>query len=319
MDEREKRVHKVLTSLKGLAMTLSSKPLEVEAISTGSLLIDDVLGIGGFPRGRVVELFGSEGAGKSSLCFLTIADLQKKGGIAGYIDAENAIDGEYVRKLGVQEASFIFSQPDSGEQGLAVAEKMIEDGNIDLIVIDSVAALVPKKELEGEIGDPVIALQARLMSQALRRLSSKVGKSKVCLVFINQIRENVGVLWGSPEVTPGGRALKFYASVRLQVKRKTSVKNDKGVIVGDDVEVKVVKNKVAPPFRSCRVKMIWGKGYDESEGLVDLALQKGLVKNPKQGTYILSDGQEVRGREKVIQFYEDKPELVREMFEGKGE
>ncbi|HRS26031.1 MAG TPA: recombinase RecA [Methanofastidiosum sp.] len=311
------RLKKIVTSLQKAfgeetVVTLNVKPQKVEVISTGSILIDNVIGVGGFPRGRIIELFGEEGSGKSTIALLTVAELQRKGGIAGYVDMENALDGEYAQKLGVDVSSLLISQPSSGEEGLAVAEKMLEEG-VDFVVVDSVAALVPKAELEGEMGAPNIALQARLLSQALRRLSTKVSRSNACLVFINQIREIPGVIFGNTETTPGGRALKFYASVRLRVKRKTAVKDEKGVIIGDVVEIKVVKNKVAFPFRSCVLKIIWGEGYDESEGLVNIAVERGLVKNPKPGVYIVFD-KELKGKEELVEFFKTNPDAVLKLF-----
>ena len=271
--------------------------LDVESISTGCLSLDMALGVGGVPKGRVVEVFGPESSGKTTLALHIIAECQKNGGKAAFIDAENALDPEYAQNLGCNADDLLVSQPDSGEQALDILQKLLETAALDVIVIDSVAALVPRKELEGEIGDVTVGLQARLMSQALRKLSGPINKSRTCVVFINQIREKIGVMFGSPETTPGGRALKFYSSVRLDIRRIAAIKEGTDM-TGNRTRVKVVKNKVAPPFKMTEFDIMYGKGISYAGDLLDLALQGGVVE--KMGSWFSYRGDKLaQGREKV--------------------
>tara|TARA_B100000965_G_scaffold310293_1_gene269632 strand:+ start:501 stop:1505 length:1005 start_codon:yes stop_codon:yes gene_type:complete len=271
--------------------------LDVESISTGCLSLDMALGVGGVPKGRIVEVFGPESSGKTTLALHIIAECQKNGGKAAFIDAENALDPEYAQNLGCNADDLLVSQPDSGEQALDILQKLLETAALDVIVIDSVAALVPRKELEGEIGDVTVGLQARLMSQALRKLSGPINKSRTCVVFINQIREKIGVMFGSPETTPGGRALKFYSSVRLDIRRIAAIKEGTDM-TGNRTRVKVVKNKVAPPFKMTEFDIMYGKGISYSGDLLDLALQGGVVE--KMGSWFSYKGDKIaQGREKV--------------------
>jgi recombination protein RecA len=269
-------------------------------IPTGSLSIDLALGIGGIPRGRVVEIFGAESSGKTTIALHLIAEAQKLGGIAAFIDAEHALDPTYASALGVDLDELLISQPDTGEQALEIADTLVRSGAIDLIVIDSVAALVPRAEIEGEMGDSHVGLQARLMSQALRKLSGNLSKSNTCAVFINQLREKIGVMFGSPETTPGGRALKFYSSVRLDVRRIENLK-DGAEVVGSRVRVKVVKNKVAPPFRLAEFDVMYGKGISREGSLIDVGVDQGFIK--KSGAWFTYDGTQIgQGRENARQF-----------------
>src|SRR5438132_4351768 len=278
----------------------------LDAISSGSLSLDAALGVGGFPRGRVIEIFGPESSGKTTLALHVIAEAQKLGGAAGFVDAEHALDANYSRKLGVDVENLLISQPDSGEQALEIAEVLIRSGAIDIVVVDSVAALVPRAELEGEMGDAQMGLQARLMSQALRKLTGIVSKSKTCLIFINQIREKIGVMFGNPETTTGGRALKFYASVRADVRRIASIK-DGDDVVGSRTKVKIVKNKVAPPFREAEFDILYGEGISREGDLLDLAVDKNIVE--KSGAWFSFQGERLgQGRENARQFLKDNPD-----------
>ena len=281
--------------------------LDVESISTGCLSLDMALGVGGVPKGRVVEVFGPESSGKTTLALHIIAECQKNGGKAAFIDAENALDPEYAQNLGCNADDLLVSQPDSGEQALDILQKLLETAALDVIVIDSVAALVPRKELEGEIGDVTVGLQARLMSQALRKLSGPINKSRTCVVFINQIREKIGVMFGSPETTPGGRALKFYSSVRLDIRRIAAIKEGTDM-TGNRTRVKVVKNKVAPPFKMTEFDIMYGKGISYAGDLLDLALQGGVVE--KMGSWFSYKGDKLaQGREKVKLLLESDEKL----------
>jgi len=297
---------------KGAIMRLGQREtLNLEAISTGSIAVDHAIGIGGFPRGRVVEVFGPESSGKTTLALSVIAHAQKKGGIAAFIDAEHALDAEYARKLGVDIDNILVSQPDNGEQALEIAEMLVRSNAVDVVVVDSVAALVPKAELEGEMGDSHVGLQARLMSQALRKLTAIVAKSKTTLVFINQIREKIGVMFGSPETTTGGRALKFYASVRIDIRRIAAIKDGEEV-TGSRVKVKVVKNKVAAPFRQAEFDIDYGEGISKNGELVDLGVEHKLV--IKSGAwYSYGDLRLGQGRDNSKNFLRDNPDLADEI------
>jgi recombination protein RecA len=278
----------------------------LDAIPSGSLSLDIALGVGGYPRGRVIEVFGPESSGKTTLTLHVIAETQKLGGTAAFIDAEHALDANYARKLGVDVDNLLVSQPDSGEQALEIAEVLIRSGAIDIVVIDSVAALVPRAELEGEMGEAQMGLQARLMSQALRKLTGIVSKSKTCLIFINQIREKIGVMFGNPETTTGGRALKFYASVRVDVRRIASIKEGDEV-TGSRTKAKIVKNKVAPPFREAEFDIMYGQGISREGDLLDLAVDKNII--DKSGAWFSFQGERLgQGRDNARQFLKDNPD-----------
>ena len=297
---------------KGAVMKLGEfKTTDVEAISTGALSLDVALGIGGIPRGRIIEIYGPESSGKTTLALHMIAECQKTGGEAAFIDAEHALDPVYAKHLGVDIDNLIVSQPDTGEQALEIAEALIRSSAIDLVVVDSVAALVPKAEIDGEMGDTHVGLQARLMSQALRKLAGVLNRSNASLVFINQLREKVGVMFGSPETTPGGRALKFYASVRLDIRKIEAIKQD-SEIIGNKVRVKVVKNKVAPPFRETEFDIIYGKGISKSGNILDLAVNLDIVE--KAGAWFSYNGERIgQGRENAQKYIENTPELMQEL------
>ena len=286
--------------------------LDVEAISTGCLSLDMALGVGGVPKGRIIEVFGPESSGKTTLALHIVAECQKHGGSAAFIDAENALDPVYAENLGCKPDDLLVSQPDSGEQALDILQKLLETAALDVIVIDSVAALVPRKELEGQIGDVTVGLQARLMSQALRKLSGPINKSRTCVVFINQIREKIGVMFGSPETTPGGRALKFYSSVRLDIRRIAAIKEGTDM-TGNRTRVKVVKNKVAPPFKMTEFDIMYGKGISYEGDLLDLALQGGVVE--KMGSWFSYKGDKIaQGREKVKALLESDDKLLKSVL-----
>ena len=286
--------------------------LDVEAISTGCLSLDMALGVGGVPKGRIVEVFGPESSGKTTLALHIVAECQKNGGKAAFIEAENALDPEYAKNLGCNADDLLVSQPDSGEQALDILQKLLETAALDVIVIDSVAALVPKAELDGQIGDVTVGLQARLMSQALRKLSGPINKSRTCVVFINQIREKIGVMFGSPETTPGGRALKFYSSVRLDIRRIAAIKEGTDM-TGNRTRVKVVKNKVAPPFKMTEFDIMYGKGISYAGDLLDLALQGGVVE--KMGSWFSYKGEKIaQGREKVKTLLETDDKLMKSVL-----
>lgn len=297
---------------KGTIMKLGdSAVVPVEAISTGSLTLDMALGTGGFPRGRVVEIYGPESSGKTTLAIHAIAEAQKAGGIAAFIDAENAFDSSYAQKLGVDIENLLVSQPDNGEQALEITENLIRSGAIDIIVIDSVAALTPKSEIEGEMGDSKMGLQARLMSQALRKLTGTINKTGCCCIFINQLREKIGVMFGNPETTTGGNALKFYASVRIDIRRTSQIKDGESVI-GNRTRVKVVKNKLAPPFRQAEFDIIYGLGISKTGEIIDLAVDNNIVK--KSGSWFsYGDTKLGQGRDAVKQLLLDNPELSEEI------
>lgn len=298
---------------KGTVMKLSDeKVVDVPAISTGSLGLDIALGIGGLPRGRVVEIYGPESSGKTTLTMHCIAEAQKRGGLAAFIDAEHAFDRAYAEKLGIDTENLLISQPDNGEQALEIADHLIRSGAIDIIVIDSVAALVPKGELEGEMGESKMGLQARLMSQALRKLTGTISKTGCCCVFINQLREKIGVMFGNPETTTGGNALKFYASVRLDIRRIGQIKESADDITGNRVKVKVVKNKVAPPFKVVEFDIMYGRGISKSGEIIDLGVELNVVQ--KSGSWFSYGGNKLgQGRDAVKQLIEDNPELMDEL------
>jgi recombination protein RecA len=297
---------------KGTVMKLGDAPIEaMEAISTGSLGLDIALGIGGVPKGRVIEIYGPESSGKTTLATHIIAEAQKRGGIAAFIDAEHAFDQFYAKKLGVDIENLLISQPDNGEQALEIADNLIRSGAIDVIVIDSVAALVPKSEIEGEMGDSKMGLHARLMSQALRKLTGSISKTKCCCIFINQLRDKIGVMFGSPETTTGGNALKFYASVRLDIRRIAQIK-DSDEVTGNRVKVKIVKNKVAPPFRIAEFDVMFGQGISKVGEIIDLGVEYGIVK--KAGSWFSYGETKLgQGRDGVKQLLLDNPELSDEL------
>jgi recombination protein RecA len=294
---------------KGSIMKLGQREaLEIEAISTGSLGLDIALGIGGLPKGRIVEIYGPESSGKTTLALHVVAEAQKKGGACAFVDAEHALDPAYAKKLGVDINNLLISQPDAGEQALEIADTLVRSGAIDVLVIDSVAALVPRAELEGEMGDSLPGLQARLMSQALRKLTASISKSNTLVIFINQIRMKIGVMFGSPETTTGGNALKFYASVRLDIRRIGALKNGDDV-VGNATRVKVVKNKVAPPFKVVEFDIMYGEGVSKTGELIDLGDKAGIVE--KSGSWYSYDGQRIgQGRENAKKFLKDNPEVA---------
>ncbi|HQZ51676.1 MAG TPA: recombinase RecA [Chitinophagaceae bacterium] len=300
---------------KGSVMLLGDKPVhEQSVISTGSIGLDVALGIGGLPRGRVVEIYGPESSGKTTIATHVIAEAQKKGGMCAFIDAEHAFDSSYAKKLGVDVDNLLISQPDYGEQALEIADRLILSGALDVVVIDSVAALVPKSELEGEMGDSKMGLHARLMSQALRKLTATISKTNTICIFINQMREKIGVMFGNPETTTGGNALKFYASVRLDIRRQAQVKDGDSAI-GNHVKVKVVKNKVAPPFRAAEFDIIFGQGISKTGEIVDMGTELGIVQ--KSGSWYSYNNDKLgQGRDSVKQLMVDNPELANEI-EGK--
>ncbi len=300
---------------KGAVMKLGDRATEkVDVISTGSINLDAALGVGGFPKGRIVEIFGPESSGKTTLAIHAIAECQKNGGIAAFIDAEHAFDSFYAKKLGVDTDNLFVSQPDNGEQALEIADNLIRSGAIDIIVVDSVAALTPKAEIDGEMGDSKVGLQARLMSQAMRKLTSTISKTNCCCIFINPLREKIGVLFGNPETTTGGNALKFYASVRVDIRRIQAIK-DGDQNVGNRVKVKIVKNKVAPPFRTCEFDLMFGEGISKLGEIIDLGVEQNILK--KSGSWFsYGDTKLAQGREALKQLLRDNPELCEEL-EGK--
>ena len=300
---------------KGAVMKLGDRATEkVDVISTGSINLDAALGVGGFPKGRIVEIFGPESSGKTTLAIHAIAECQKGGGIAAFIDAEHAFDSFYAKKLGVDIDNLFVSQPDNGEQALEIADNLIRSGAIDIIVVDSVAALTPKAEIDGEMGDSKVGLQARLMSQAMRKLTSTISKTNCCCIFINQLREKIGVMFGNPETTTGGNALKFYASVRVDIRRIQAIK-DGDQNIGNRVKVKIVKNKVAPPFRTCEFDLMFGEGISKLGEIIDLGVELNIIK--KSGSWFsYGDMKLAQGREALKQLLRDNPELCDEL-EGK--
>lgn len=310
---------------KGSIMRLgeASAAMNIETVPTGSIALDIALGVGGFPRGRIIEIYGPESSGKTTVALHAVAEVQKRGGQAAFIDAEHALDPVYAGKLGVNIDELLISQPDTGEQALEIAEALVRSGAVDIIVVDSVAALVPKSELEGDMGDSHVGLQARLMSQALRKLAGAISKSKTIAIFINQIREKVGVMFGNPETTTGGRALKFYSTIRLEVRRAEALKQGNDV-VGNRVRIKVVKNKVAPPFKQCDVDIMFGEGISREGSLIDMATEIDIIQ--KSGAWYSFDEERLgQGRENAKQFLKEHPEIadeierrVREYFHVNG-
>jgi len=317
MDKKNEQLKKTLLDIekqhgKGSVMRLGDKPLEkIDAISSGAISLDIALGIGGYPRGRIIEIYGHESSGKTTIALHAIAEAQKLGGYVAFIDAEHALDPVYASQLGVDIDNLILSQPDTGEQALEITEALIRSNAVDMVVVDSVAALVPEAEISGEMGDSHVGLQARLMSQAMRKLSGIINKTNSTVIFINQIREKVGIMFGNPEVTPGGRALKFYSSVRLEIRRGEQLKQGQDLI-GNKVNIKVVKNKVAPPFKTASLDLIYGKGISRSGDILDLASDADIIK--KSGSWYSYNEQKIgQGRDNAKKFLEDNPEIYEEV------
>ena len=318
-DEKRKVLELAISQIekefgKGAIMRLGeSVKLDVEALPTGILTLDYAIGIGGLPRGRIIEIFGPESSGKTTLALSCIAETQKRGGICAFIDAEHAFDPHYAKKLGINLDDLLVSQPDTGEQALEIAETLVRSNAVDLIVIDSVAALVPKAELEGEMGDSFVGLQARLMSQALRKLTGAISKSKTCVIFINQIREKIGVMFGSPETTPGGRALKFYASVRIDLRRKESITHE-GKVIGNRMLARIVKNKLAPPFKEASFEILYNEGISKLGALIDAGVSLNVIQ--KTGAWFsYKDKKLGQGKENVKKFLEENPKIRKEIEE----
>lgn len=316
MNEREEALIQALKLIekeygKGSVMKLGAEPEKIEVISSGSISLDKALGVGGYPKGRIIEIYGPESSGKTTFALHAIANAQKNGGFAAFIDAEHALDPTYAKALGVDIENLVLSQPDNGEQALEIAEALIKSGSIDVLVVDSVAALVPEAELNGDMGDSHVGLHARLMSQAMRKLSGIISKTKCVAIFINQIREKVGIMFGNPETTTGGRALKFYSSVRLEIRRGEQIKEGTSAI-GNRTTIKVVKNKVAPPFRSCEVEIIYGQGISHLGEIVDLATDMGLIE--KSGSWFSYNGEKIgQGREKVKEYLKNHEDICNEI------
>ncbi len=318
MNEREEALNQALKQIekqygKGSVMKLGAEPEKIESISSGSISLDKALGVGGYPKGRIIEIYGPESSGKTTFALHAIANAQKNGGFAAFIDAEHALDPVYAKALGVDIENLVLSQPDNGEQALEIAEALIKSGSIDVLVVDSVAALVPEVELNGDMGESHVGLHARLMSQAMRKLSGIISKTKCVAIFINQIREKVGVMFGNPETTTGGRALKFYSSVRLEIRRGEQLKDGTSAI-GNKTTIKVVKNKVAPPFRTCEVEIIYGEGISYLGEVVDLASNYGIIE--KSGSWFSYNGEKIgQGRERVKEYLKDHNDVCQEIVE----
>lgn len=316
-DERQKALDRAMKQItkdygKGSIMRLGDESnVQIETIPTGSLALDVALGVGGYPRGRVIEIYGPESSGKTTVALHAIAAAQKAGGTAAFIDAEHALDPAYAKKLGVDIDNLLLSQPDTGEQGLEIADALISSGAIDIIVVDSVAALVPRAEIDGEMGDTHVALQARLMSQAMRKLSGTINKTKTIAIFINQIREKVGIMFGNPETTPGGRALKFYSTIRLEVRRAETIK-DGSENIGNRTRIKVVKNKVAPPFKEAMVDIVFGEGISQIGELVDMGAEKDII-NKAGSWYSYGEDRIGQGRENAKRYLADNPDIFEEV------
>ncbi|MDB4915687.1 MAG: Protein recA [Gemmatimonadetes bacterium] len=318
-DDKKKALNLAIAQIekncgKGSIMRMDAKEkVRIEAVPTGAINLDAAIGVGGIPRGRVTEIYGPESSGKTTLCLHVVANAQKMGGVAAFIDAEHALDTEYARKLGVDVEALLISQPDTGEQALEICEILVRSGAVDIVVIDSVAALVPKAEIEGDMGESHMGLQARLMSQALRKLTGSIARSKTIVIFINQLREKIGVMFGNPETTTGGKALKFYASVRLDIRRIGPVK-DKEDIVGSHVRVKVVKNKVAPPFKQAEFDIMYAEGISHTSLLVDIGAESGIIE--KSGAWYSYNGQKIgQGRENAKMYLKDNPAIMAEIEE----
>ena len=316
-DERRKALDDALKNIekdfgKGAVMRLGERAEQkVQVMSSGSLALDIALGAGGYPKGRIIEIYGPESSSKTTVALHAVAQTQKEGGIAAFIDAEHALDPAYAAALGVNIDELLLSQPDSGEQGLEIAGKLIDSGAVDLVVVDSVAALVPRAEIDGDIGDSHVGLQARMMSQAMRKLSASINKTKTIAIFINQLREKVGIMFGNPETTPGGRALKFYASVRMDI-RKTEMMKQDGQVIGNRVRVKVIKNKVAPPFREAEFDVLYGKGISKVGNILDMAVNLDIVE--KSGAWFSYNGQRIsQGRENAKRYLEEHPDIMDEI------
>ena len=319
-EERDKALEAALKKIekeygKGSIMNLADQAdRTIETISSGSLRLDEALGVGGYPKGRIIEIYGPESSGKTTVTLHAIAEVQKQGGKAAFIDAEHALDPVYAKALGVKLDELLISQPDTGEQGLEIADALISSGAIDMVVVDSVAALVPKSEIEGDMGDSHVGLQARLMSQALRKLSGSINKTKTIAIFINQLREKVGVVFGNPETTPGGRALKFYSSVRLEVRRGEQVKTSEKEAIGNHTKIKVVKNKVAPPFKVAEVDIMYGEGISKTGELLDMAVEKDIV--DKSGAWYSYEGERIgQGRENAKTYLAEHEEMMAEIYD----
>jgi len=318
-DDKKKALNLAIAQIekscgKGSIMRMDEKEkVRVEAVPTGAINLDAAIGVGGIPRGRVTEIYGPESSGKTTLCLHVVANAQKMGGVAAFIDAEHALDTEYARKLGVDVESLLISQPDTGEQALEICEILVRSGAVDIVVVDSVAALVPKAEIEGDMGDSHVGLQARLMSQALRKLTGAIARSKTIVIFINQLREKIGVMFGNPETTTGGKALKFYASLRLDIRRIGPVK-EKEDVVGSHVRVKVVKNKVAPPFKQAEFDIMYAEGISHTSLLVDIGSESGIIE--KSGAWYSYKGQKIgQGRENAKMYLKDNPAIMAEIEE----
>jgi len=318
-DDKKKALNLAIAQIekscgKGSIMRMDAKEkVRVEAVPTGAINLDAAIGVGGIPRGRVTEIYGPESSGKTTLCLHVVANAQKMGGVAAFIDAEHALDTEYARKLGVDVESLLISQPDTGEQALEICEILVRSGAVDIVVVDSVAALVPKAEIEGDMGDSHVGLQARLMSQALRKLTGAIARSKTIVIFINQLREKIGVMFGNPETTTGGKALKFYASLRLDIRRIGPVK-DKEDVVGSHVRVKVVKNKVAPPFKQAEFDIMYAEGISHTSLLVDIGSESNIIE--KSGAWYSYNGQKIgQGRENAKMYLKDNPAMMAEIEE----
>jgi len=319
-DDKKKALNLAIAQIekscgKGSIMRMDEKEkVRVEAVPTGAINLDAAIGVGGIPRGRVTEIYGPESSGKTTLCLHVVANAQKMGGVAAFIDAEHALDTEYARKLGVDVESLLISQPDTGEQALEICEILVRSGAVDIVVVDSVAALVPKAEIEGDMGDSHVGLQARLMSQALRKLTGAIARSKTIVIFINQLREKIGVMFGNPETTTGGKALKFYASLRLDIRRIGPVK-EKEDVVGSHVRVKVVKNKVAPPFKQAEFDIMYAEGISHTSLLVDIGSESGIIE--KSGAWYSYKGQKIgQGRENAKMYLKDNPTILAEVEEA---
>ncbi len=318
MDEKQKALEQVLSQIekqygKGAIMKLGAGAADtnIEVLPTGCLALDLALGVGGVPRGRIIEIYGPESSGKTTVALHVIAETQKKGGIAAFIDAEHALDPTYAAKLGVNLEDLYVSQPDTGEQALDITESLVRSGAVDVLIVDSVAALTPKAEIEGEMGDQHVGLQARLMSQALRKLTGITNKSKTCVIFINQLREKVGVMFGSPETTPGGKALKFYASIRIDVRKADAIKDSEGLI-GNRTKAKIVKNKVAPPFKTAEFDMIYGEGVSQEGCVIDLGVEFNILE--KSGAWFSYNGDKfANGKEKAREYLRNNPEFMKEI------